>query len=149
MKELVCSLTTLCQGAASVDLRAKNPRAVHRLHIGSAAPPPWGALLVSLRKAVSTKTQQMPRRCLQSKKVSTVASDDRWLCLVVAKIDVFVDESSLSLLATCLGHCLTGGRLQVLLCLVKPTHLAKLKRVLRRWKTQKQRPRARIHELGV
>lgn len=149
MKELVCSLTTLCQGAASVDLRAKNPRAVHRLHIGSAAPPPWGALLVSLRKAVSTKTQQMPRRCLQSKKVSKVASDDRSLCLVIAKIDVFADKSSRSSLAAGLGRCLTGGRLQVLLCLVIPTHLAKSKRVLRRWKIPKQRPRARTHELGV
>ncbi len=131
------------------DLRARHPRAVHRLHLGSAAPPPWGALLVSLRKAVSTKTQQMPRRCLQSKKVSKVASDDHSLCLVVAKIDVSVDESSRSLLATGLGRCLTGGRLQVLLCLVIPTHLAKSKRVLRRWKIPKQRPGARTDELGV
>jgi len=78
-----------------------------------------------------------------------VASDDRSLCRVVAKIDVLVDESSRSLPATGLGHRLTGGRLQVLLCLMIPTHLAKSKRVLRRWKTPKPRPGARIQELGV
>ncbi len=132
-----------------MDLTASLPRAVYRFHIGSAAPPPWGALPVSLRKAVSTKTQQMPRKCLQSKKVSKVASDDRSLCLVAANIDVFVDESSRSLPATGLGRCLTGGRLQVLLCLVIPMHLAKSKPALRRWKIPKQRPRARTHELGV